>query len=116
MTRAVASMVELVVRCCDADEVLLFGSYAKGMQRVDSDVDLLVLCDHPRPEALKYEISDLLVRFPVSVDVHVMSRSSVPSAWDDRGGFLHSILSSAIAAYVHSEHSVLEELSRPLDV
>jgi predicted nucleotidyltransferase len=108
--RIVDSMVQLVVRCCDPDEVLLFGSYAKGTQRVDSDVDLLVVCDTANPDALCWEIGDLLLRFPVAVDVHVMAPSALPAAWADRGSFAQSILSSARSVHRRSGRSLLDDL------
>lgn len=32
----------------------LFGSYARGEQREDSDVDLLIVLDHSKPVGVKY--------------------------------------------------------------
>ncbi|HEV2814548.1 MAG TPA: nucleotidyltransferase domain-containing protein [Solirubrobacteraceae bacterium] len=99
MSDVVQRMVDLVVRCCDPDEVHVFGSYAKGLQRVDSDVDLLIVTDARSPQALVWEVRDLLARFPIDVDVHVIAPATVPEAWADRGSFRQSILSSARRVY-----------------
>jgi len=110
MSRVIAAMVELVVRCCDPQEVLVFGSYAKSRQRVDSDVDLLVLCEARDPRALEWEIADLLAGFPVDVDVLVRPPGSMAAAWVERGSFMQSILSSARPVFVRSGVSVLQGL------
>ena len=111
MSRTIRSMVALVVRCADPDEVLLFGSQAKGTGGVDSDVDLLVLHDTPRAHALGHELAELLGRYPVAVDVHVLSRAAVVSRWQDRGSFTQSILSTARSVHLRRGRSVLEELA-----
>lgn len=45
----------------------IFGSYARGEQREDSDIDLLVTLDHSKPIGIKYfgmwaELEELLGR------------------------------------------------------
>ena len=59
----------------------LFGSYARGDQREDSDVDLLVALDHSKPVGIKYfgiwsDLEELLGR---SVDL-VTEGSLIPAA------------------------------------
>ena len=63
MSRAANAMAELIVRACDPEEVLLFGSFAKGEQRAHSDIDLLVITATRASGALHHELRDLLVRF-----------------------------------------------------
>ena len=62
-------------------KVWLFGSYARGEQREDSDVDLLVVLDHSKPIGMKYfgmwsKLEELLGR---SVDL-VTEGSLIPAA------------------------------------
>jgi predicted nucleotidyltransferase len=114
VSRATTAMADLIVRACDPEEVLLFGSFAKGLQCAQSDVDLLVIMAAPAPGALRHELLDLLVRFPVAVDVHLLTPAAAHDAWADRGCFLQSILSSAVPLYVRGRRSLLEELgTRP---
>jgi predicted nucleotidyltransferase len=35
----------LIVTACDPEKIMLFGSYAKGQQNRDSDLDILVIGD-----------------------------------------------------------------------
>ena len=59
----------------------LFGSYARGEQREDSDVDLLVTLDHSRPVGMRYfgiwaDLEEMLGR---EVDL-VTEGSLIPNA------------------------------------
>ncbi|WP_198044678.1 MULTISPECIES: nucleotidyltransferase domain-containing protein [Mycobacterium] len=104
-------MAELIVRACDPEEVLLFGSFAKGRQREHSDIDLLVITAKRASDALRHELRDLLLSFPVSVDVRLLTPDEARAAWADRGCFLQSILSSAVPLYVRGERSIVRELA-----
>ena len=42
-TAQIAEMVRRIVQHCDPDQIILFGSQARGTAHVDSDVDLLVV-------------------------------------------------------------------------
>jgi len=43
LTKQIHEMVRRIVKHCDPDLVILFGSQARGTARPDSDVDLLVV-------------------------------------------------------------------------
>jgi predicted nucleotidyltransferase len=43
ITRDIQEMVRRLVGCFDPDQIILFGSHARGMAGPDSDVDLLVI-------------------------------------------------------------------------
>ena len=69
-------MREIVRRIVDTshpEKVILFGSRARGDSRGDSDIDLLVVADDPRPRSLRAPalygvLSDILV--PMDILVH----------------------------------------------
>jgi predicted nucleotidyltransferase len=42
-TAQIAEMVRRIVQHCDPDQIILFGSQARGTAHADSDVDLLVV-------------------------------------------------------------------------
>ena len=42
-TSQIAEMVRRIVKHCDPDQIILFGSQARGTAHADSDVDLLVV-------------------------------------------------------------------------
>ncbi len=75
-------------------EVILFGSRARGEERPDSDVDLLVIepreVDRPRAESAR--LRRALRGFGVGLDVIVVSREHV----DEWGHFKGSLLNDAL--------------------
>jgi predicted nucleotidyltransferase len=78
----IREMVEAIVPISRPDQVVLFGSRARGEARVDSDVDLLVVV--PRGfgagRSRRQELSLLwraLARFPVPKDILLYSRDEV---------------------------------------
>ena len=78
---AIASAVELVRLAAPGSEVFLFGSYARGEAREDSDLDLLVV--EPVVGSRRLEIvrlSRILAQAGYPADVLVVSRESF-AAW-----------------------------------
>lgn len=80
--KLLASMTDTIVDEVSPDEVILFGSYAKGSERPGSDVDLLVVM----PEAeetrrhrrrLTGRLYRRLAIFPVPKDILVFTRDEV---------------------------------------
>jgi predicted nucleotidyltransferase len=75
-------MIAIIVREVDPKQVILFGSQARGAARSDSDLDFLIVQDHPfvpgrtrRQQMAK--IWRLLARFPVSQDILVFTPDEV---------------------------------------
>src|SRR5688572_13146892 len=74
---AIDAVVEQIVEKFHPQRIILFGSYAYGELRPESDVDLLVVMDTPRKEmeqavriceALDYHFGlDLIVRKPATL-------------------------------------------------
>jgi uncharacterized protein len=67
-----------IVEISDPDQIILFGSYARGDFGPDSDLDLLIIKDQvtsPREEAAK--IYRALANTLISVDVVVVSKAYV---------------------------------------
>lgn len=78
------TMTQLIAEYFKTQPVLkawLFGSYARGEEREDSDVDLLIVLDHSQPVGLKFfgmyeDLKELLGR---NVDL-VVDRTLAPFA------------------------------------
>ena len=67
-----------IIDVSDPDQIILFGSYARGDYKPDSDLDLLIIKDQvssPRDEAAR--IYRALANMLISVDVVVVSKSYV---------------------------------------
>jgi uncharacterized protein len=74
---AISAVVDQIVAQFQPQRIILFGSYAHGQPRPESDVDLLVIMDTPLSEmqqaaricqAIEYHFGlDLLVRTPANL-------------------------------------------------
>jgi predicted nucleotidyltransferase len=86
--------VAILVREAKPRKVILFGSYARGDARPDSDLDLLVIeerADNKRAEMARLRRALSPLRIPV--DVLVISEAQVSSSWADfPGSFLYDAL------------------------
>jgi len=82
------------------DQIILFGSYAKGTAHDRSDVDLLIVADLPGNPAVHNRRARQLACdcFP-RVDVVFASREEVIAAETAKSPFLASILGSAAVIY-----------------
>ena len=90
-------MVDAIVAEVDPDQVILFGSRARGEARQDSDVDLIVLESGPFGEeksrhAEEDRIRRALSGFSVAKDVLVYSQEDV-EYWRDS---LNNVLARAL--------------------
>ena len=90
-------MVQAIVAEVDPEQVILFGSRARGDAREDSDVDLVVVEAEPfgpkrsrRQELVR--LYHALVEFPVSADILVYSHDDV-DYWRDS---LNHVLARAL--------------------
>ncbi len=78
----IEEMTAIIVREVDPKQVILFGSQAKGTARPDSDLDFLVVQDHPFApgQTRRHQMGRiwrLLARFPVSQDILVYTPDEV---------------------------------------
>ena len=90
-------MVQAIVAEVDPEQVILFGSRARGDAREDSDVDLVVVEAEPfGPERSRRQelvrLYHTLVEFPVSADILVYSHDDV-DYWRDS---LNHVLARAL--------------------
>ena len=75
-------MVEAIVDAVDPDEIILFGSRARGETRPGSDIDLLVIesdpfsASHSRRKELA-RVCRALARYAVPIDVLLYSRAEL---------------------------------------
>ena len=85
--QAIERMVDSIVREVDPQRVVLFGSYARGEAGADSDIDFLIVQDHPfepgwgRRQQMA-QLWRLLARFPVSQDILIYTPDEV-ERWRD---------------------------------
>jgi len=80
--KLIEEMTAIIVREVDPKKVILFGSRAKGTARSDSDLDFLIVQDHPfvpgqTRRRQMGRIWRMLARFPVSQDILVYTPDEV---------------------------------------
>jgi predicted nucleotidyltransferase len=98
--RFVMRIAEQVGAAAAADEVLLFGSYAKGRQDVHSDVDLVVVLSRLPNPALRMAAEDAARGHPLNVDVLVHEHSAlIADVAAQPLGLLDSALRHAITVF-----------------
>jgi uncharacterized protein len=100
LERALRSITALIVQCCDPEAVLLFGSYAKGQDNLDSDLDFLVVGDfRDSPYLRGHEVRGLLRRYPIRIDLHLVTPEEVAAESRKPHGFLNSVMASGRILY-----------------
>ncbi|MBF0294077.1 MAG: nucleotidyltransferase domain-containing protein [Magnetococcales bacterium] len=72
----------IIVEMADPEQVILFGSHARGEAQSDSDIDLLVVESAPfGPERSRYRemarLARAMMRFPVAADILIYSREEI---------------------------------------
>ena len=101
-----AEMTRAVVETVNPEQVLVFGSHARGDATADSDVDLLVVESQPfglgrsRRQELQ-RIRRALSRFPVPKDVLVYSRAEVERWKDSLNHIIRKAYSEGKVLYGH---------------
>jgi predicted nucleotidyltransferase len=92
--------VERLIRAFAPERIVLFGSYAKGTRRIDSDVDLLVVADIEGDRATHERRARQLSGdcFP-PVDVVFCTPDEMSHADKLDSPFLLSILGSGVTIY-----------------
>lgn len=102
----ITAATKILVEAAKPERVILFGSYARGTERPDSDVDLLVI-EREIPDRIAEiaRLRRLLSPLRIPVDVLVATTDQVRSSWADfPGSYLYDAL---------REGKVLYDVDRP---
>ena len=93
-------IVKRLVDRFDPDQIILFGSYARGTARPDSDIDLLVILPVSGSKRTKQvEMRVALREFDVPKDVIVATPEEVARRHNTVGTIIHPALSEGKVLY-----------------
>lgn len=93
-------VIETVVRFCQPDRIILYGSRVKRNARPDSDLDLLVVMETDLPRAFRAKpIRQLFYDSPVRVDMIVYTPAELEEQLRLPYSFLSSIMKSGVEVY-----------------
>lgn len=92
---SVKKYADRVRRDFNVKEVILFGSYAKGTAREDSDIDVAVVFEHIHGDYL-----DMITRLTrLRRDIEQRIEPVALDASNDKSGFLKEIMRSGVVVY-----------------
>lgn len=76
----IQEMVNVIRTRFNPEQVIVFGSWARGEANEDSDIDFLVVMPNeiPNKRSLQVEIRKALRGFAISKDVIVISKNEIP--------------------------------------
>ncbi len=85
-------------------QIILYGSYARGDYRDDSDIDLMVLVDLPEEETDRYsdELSEVGFEYNVSYGIWIMpvvKNKNHFQYWCDAYPFYNNVMKEGISLY-----------------
>ncbi len=74
LEKTLRSITNIILQHCEPNEIILFDSYAKGYDLLDSDLDILVIGDFRQSKFIRnLELNELLNQFPISIDLHLLT-------------------------------------------
>jgi predicted nucleotidyltransferase len=94
------AIVEVVLGHCDPDEIVLFGSWAKGTTHRYSDVDLLVIGTFRESSWLRdRELREAFREFPIAVDLHLLTAQELAVGSARAHAYLNTLLPTSRCLY-----------------
>lgn len=103
------SVTALIIQCYDPEAILLFGSHAKGQGNRESDLDILVIGNFRESPYLRGgEARGLLRRYPIRIDLHLVTPEELAGAARKPYGFFNSVLASARIIHERSKTQHLQ--------
>jgi predicted nucleotidyltransferase len=104
LERALRNITDLIIHTCDPEIILLFGSYAKEQDNLDSDLDILVIGYFRESPYLRgRELREQLRRYPIHIDMLFYTPEEATFESLKPFGFISSILRSGLILYKKDE-------------
>src|SRR5574340_997047 len=85
-----------VVYLCDPQEIILFGSFASGNRRNDSDIDLLIVGSNlQNRQLMSREITGFIAQLGLHADIILLSTAEHEAEMKDAKSFLFNALKNS---------------------
>ncbi len=98
------SITNIIIQHCEPDEIVLFGSYAKECDRLDSDLDILVIGNFRQSKFIRnLELNELLDQFPISIDLHLLTSEEFEIECQKPFSFLNTLQFQSVLLYKRQE-------------
>lgn len=98
--RSIRAVADKIARRFQPEQIVLFGSYAYGTPRPESDVDLLIIMDSPlRSRQQRLEISRALSPRPFPLDIVVRTPEEIKDRLALGDPFVHEITTRGKVVY-----------------
>lgn len=82
------------------DKIILFGSYANGTQKDDSDLDLLIIQDTELPPQKRgFDIRMSLLGLMIPFDILIYTKYEFESEIENKFSFLSSVIKNSKVLY-----------------
>ena len=93
-------IVNRIIHKIKVNKIILFGSYSKGFERKDSDIDLLIITDeNKRQIELMIEIRKMLSGLKKPFDILVYNADNFYKRADSKTSFERDILDTGTLLY-----------------
>jgi uncharacterized protein len=99
-------IIRKIVACLQPQQVIIFGSYAKGKATIKSDLDICVIKETELPMSSRaHELGAILTSNLIRLDVHVYTPEEIEAYVRDPFSFVSSVLNTGRVMFRLSEVS-----------
>lgn len=100
----IAEITDRIATRFNPDRIILFGSYANGTQKVDSDLDLLIIQETDLPLLKRgFEIRMSLLGLMIPFDILIYTKSEFEREKENRFSFLSSAIKNSKVLYERAD-------------
>jgi predicted nucleotidyltransferase len=100
LQKEIENIKNIIVNKFQPDKIILFGSYANGLQNKNSDLDILIIKDMKQPRYQRSrEVRKLLREFCFPMDILIYTNSEFEKWRDVKNSFVYQVLQNGKIIY-----------------
>jgi len=97
--KEIAEIVRQIIAIAAPERVILFGSYAKGIATIRSDLDLLVIMKSNLYRHSKELFRPILDKYVISIDIHIYTIDEIDALQHEPYSFLGLVMGTGKTLY-----------------